>query len=183
VSRLYLTAARDELARRRGLAQKGQVVEAWPDHTDGNALWIGGETKALLDALGEPLATELALPAASLPVYYGPQLSDVESLPREESLKTRVLSAHGIAVAWITLDRFGQRASYEPASPADPVFHLRRVGGGAGHLWRLFRTRDEAVAYMREAYGADSEGAEWARALAVADFEELLKRYAERDTL
>ena len=180
MSRLYLTAARDELARRRGLVQKGQVVEAWPDHTDGHALWIGGETKAVLDAIGEPLATELALPAASLPVYYGPQLSDLESLPREESLKTRVLSAHGIAVAWITVDRFGQRASYAPASPADPVFHLRRVGGGAGHLWRLFRTRDEAVAYMREAYGADSEGVEWARALPVADFEELLTRYAER---
>src|SRR5207244_3590585 len=84
---------------------------------------------------------------------------DLESLPREESLKTRVLSAHGIAVAWITLDRFGQRASHEPTSPDDPVFHLRRVGGGAGHLWRLFRTRQEAVVYLGEAYGRDSEGA------------------------
>jgi hypothetical protein len=60
------------------------------------------------------------------------------------------------------------------------VFHLRRVGGGAGHLWRLFRTRAEAATYMGEAYGRDFEGAEWARALAVGEFEELLKRYAER---
>jgi hypothetical protein len=91
-----------------------------------------------------------------------------------------VVSGRGIAVAWITLDRFGQRASYEPTSPSDPMFHLRRVGGDAGHLWRLFRTRDEAVAWMSEAYGGDSEGSEWARGLVVADFEELLKRYAER---
>lgn len=180
MSPLYLTAARDEIARRRALLAKGQVVEAWPDQTDGRAFWIGHETKALLDSAGGPITTEVTLPAESVAVYYGPQLSDIESLPREESLKGRVLSAHGIAVAWITLDRFGQRASYEPASPADPVFHLRRVGGGAGHLWRLFRTRDEAVTYMGEAYGRDSEGAEWARALAVADFAELLKRYAER---
>lgn len=180
MSRLYLTTARDEIARRRALLQKGQVVEAWPDQTDGGALWIGEETRALLDALGEPIKTELTLPAESVAVYYGPQLSDLESLPREESLKTRVLSAHGFAVAWITLDRFGQRASYEPKSPADPVFHLRRVGGGAGHLWRLFRARDEAATYMGEAYGRDSEGAEWARALAVADFAELLKRRAEK---
>lgn len=180
MSRLYLTTAREEIARRRALAPKGQVVEAWPDQADGQTVWIGAETKALLDAVGEPLAAELALPADAVAVYYGPHLSDLESLPREESLKTRVLSARGFAVAWITLDRFGQRASYEPASPSDPVFHLRRVGGGAGHLWRLFRTRDEAALYMSEAYGRDSEGAEWARTLAVADFEELLKRYAER---
>jgi len=91
-----------------------------------------------------------------------------------------VVSGHGIAVAWITLDRFGQRASYEPRSASDPVFHLRRVGGGAGHLWRLFRTKDEAVTYMAEAYGRDSEGAEWAQGLAVADFAELLRKHGER---
>ncbi len=181
MSLLYRTPARDEIARRRALVPKGQVVEAWPDHADGGTLWIGADTKALLDAVGEPLRTELAIPAERVPVYYGPQLSDLESLPREESLKARVLSAHGIAVAWITLDRFGQRASYEPKSPADPVFHLRRVGGGAGHLWRLFRTRDEAAVYMGEAYGRESEGAEWARALATRDFAELVERHARRD--
>lgn len=180
MSRLYLTAAREEIARRRGLVPKGRVVEAWPDQGDPSGLWIGDETKTLLESVGEPLETALALPAERVAVYYGPQLSDLESLPREESLKSRVLSARGIAVAWITLDRFGQRALYEPTSPADPAFHLRRVGGGTGHLWRLFRARDEAAAYMREAYGADSEGAEWALGLAVADFEELLARYAER---
>ncbi|MEK7700506.1 MAG: hypothetical protein AAB418_00740 [candidate division NC10 bacterium] len=178
MSRLYLTTAKDEIARRRALAEKGRIVEAWPDQQDGSAVWIGEETKALLESLGGPLTVELSLPAESVAIYYGPQLCDLESLPREESLKTRVLSGRGIAVAWITLDRFGQRAIYEPGSPADPVFHLRRVGGGAGHLWRLFRTREEAVTWMAEAHGGDSEGAEWARAVAVEDFAELIKRYA-----
>ena len=178
MSRLYLTTAKDEIARRRASAEKGRIVEAWPDQADGSAVWIGEDTRALLESLGGPLAVELSLPAESVAVYYGPQLCDLESLPREESLKARVLSGRGIAVAWITLDRFGQRASYEPASPTDPVFHLRRVGGGAGHLWRLFRTREEAVTWMAEAYGRDSEGAEWARALPVEDLAGLIKRDA-----
>jgi hypothetical protein len=182
VSRLYLTTEKVELARRRALVPKGRVVEAWADHHDGGALWIGEETKTLLDETGGPLTVGLSLPADQVSVYYGPQLCDLESMPREESLKARVLSAHGIAVAWITLDRFGQRASYEPASPVDPVFHLRRVGGGAGHLWRLFRTRQEAVVSMTESHGRDSEGAEWAQALAVSDFEELVKRFGRRET-
>jgi len=181
VSRLYLTIEKDEIARRRALVPKGRVVEAWADHHDGTACWIGDETKALLEAAGAPLKTHLSLPAESVPVYYGPQLCDLESMPREESLKARVLSAHAIAVAWITLDRFGQRATYEPASPVDPVFHLRRVGGGAGHLWRLFQNRPEAVVYMSEAYGKESEGAEWAYALPIKDFEELVKRFARRE--
>ena len=113
-------------------------------------------------------------------IFYGPQLCDLESLPREESLRARVLSAHGVAVAWITLDRDGRRTTHEPTSPADPIFHLRRPGGGAGHVWRLFRTRSEAIEWMTEAYGADSEGAEWARTLAAGDFDALLERHASR---
>src|SRR5581483_1566865 len=105
------------------------------------------------------------------------RLSDLDSLPTEESLKARVLSGHGIAAAWITLDRFGERTVYEARGPHDPVFHLRRVGGGTGHVWRLFTTKAEAVAFMREAYGDDAEASEWAAALAVADFDALLKRY------
>ncbi|HYS16633.1 MAG TPA: hypothetical protein VET45_06905 [Candidatus Binatia bacterium] len=182
MSRLYQTTEKDEIARRRPLVPKGRIVEAWPDHHEGGALWIGAETKTLLDQAGGPLKVGLSLPADQVSVYYGPQLCDLESMPREESLKARVLSAHGIAAAWITLDRFGQRASYEPTSPVDPVFHLRRVGGGAGHLWRLFRTRQEAVVYMGESYGRDSEATEWAQALAVNDFAELMKRFARRET-
>ena len=178
MSRLYLTTEKDEIARRRGLVPKGEVVEAWADLVEPGALWLGEASKALLERAGTPLAVRLSLPADSVAVYYGPQLSDVESLPREESLRARIVSGRGIAATWITLDRFGQRNTFEPQSPADPVFNLRRVGGGKGHLWRLFRTKPEAIVYMGEAYGRESEGAEWARALAVEDFDGLLKRHA-----
>src|SRR2546422_149647 len=61
-----------------------------------------------------------------------------------------------------------------------PVFHRRRPGGGAGHVWRRFETKREAIDFMREAYGAESEGIEWAETLPVGDFDALLKRFSEK---
>ena len=168
-----------EMVRRRAQVAKGSVVEAWPDMTvGGGTFWVGDESKTLLDAVGpSPMAAKLSLPADTVPIFYGPQLCDLESLPREESLRARVLSSHGVAVAWVTLNPMGERASHEPKSLDEPVFHLRRPGGGSGHLWRLFRTKAAAVAWMEHTYGKDSEGAEWARALPAEDFEALLKRH------
>jgi len=174
---LYLVEGKDEVLRRRARVPAGQVVEAWPDLQIAGAFWLGEESKRLLDAVDTPLTASLTLPDDSVPVYYGPRLCDLESLPREESLRTRALSARGIAVAWITLDRFGERASYQPSSMDDPVFYLRRVGGGASHTWRVFRSRAEAATFMRESYGDDPEAAAWAAALVCEDFEDLLRRH------
>ena len=177
-ARLFLIASGQEIARRRVKVPKGVVVEAWPD-AKGVGFWVGPESKTALDAAGEaPIAAELSLPAPSVPIYYGPRLCDIESLPREESLRTRALSVHAIAVAWITLDRFGERNSYEPQSPADPTFHLRRPGTAVGHLWRLFHTKSEAVVYLHEMYGDESEAAAWAQALIFDDFDALLRHHA-----
>jgi hypothetical protein len=180
VSRLYFVQDGNEMVRRRARVPRGSVVEAWADMTvGGGTFWVGEDSKALLDAAGEqPMAASLALPAEAVSIFYGPHLCDLDSLPREESLRARVLSAHGIAAAWITLDAQGQRTSHETTSPADPVFHLRRPGGGAGHVWRLLRTKGEAIDWTQQAYGADSEAAEWARALPAEDFEGLLGRHA-----
>jgi hypothetical protein len=181
MSRLYFMAGGDEMVRRRSLVPRGSVVEAWADLVGGGTYWVGEESKRLLDAAGDDVMTpQLSLSAEAVAIFYGPQLCDIESLPREESLRARVLSVHGIAAAWITLDRFGERVTYEPQGPADPIFHLRRPGGGAGHVWRRFETKADAIAFMREVYGAESEAAEWAETLEVEDFETLLKRYAER---
>jgi hypothetical protein len=182
MSRLYFMAGGDEMARRRALVPKGSVVEAWADLVGGGTYWVGEESKRLLDAAGEtPLAPQLSIPAEAVPVFYGPQLTDIESLPREESLRARVLSVHAIAVAWITLDRFGERITYEPKGPADPIFHLRRPGGGAAHVWRRFENKAEAITFMREVYGAESEALEWAETLEIDDFESLLKRSARKN--
>jgi hypothetical protein len=177
---LYLVEGKDEVLRRRARVPAGQVVEAWADHHLGGAFWVGQESKRLLDGAEAPLPSVMELPDDSVPVFYGPQLCDIDSLPREESVRTRALSARGIAVAWITLDRFGERTTYQPSAMDDPVFYLRRVGGGAVHVWRTFRTRAEAVTYLTEAYGADSEAVTWATALPCSDFSELVKRYERR---
>jgi hypothetical protein len=168
-----------EMVRRRARVPKGSVVEAWPDMAgERGTFWVGEESKALLDTAGDaPMTAKLSLPDDSVRVFYGPQLCDLESLPREESLRARVLSAHGVAVAWVTLNPMGERATHEPKSLDEPVFHLRRPGGGSGHLWRLFRTKAEAIAWTEKTYGKDSEAVGWARALPADDFEALLKRH------
>ena len=180
MGRLYLLSDGPEIVRRRNLVPAGRVVEAWPDlHVPGD-FWVGEESKALLDASGTPLDAELSLPDTSVPIYYGPRLRDLPSMPAEESVRARVLSAHGIAVAWITLDQFGERTGYQPQSPADPVFFLRRPRGRTAHLWRLFQTRLEAVVYMGEYYGKDPEARDWALALPAKDYEEWRARYTTR---
>ena len=181
MARLYLMPGGDEMVRRRARVPKGSVVEAWADRKGGNAFWVGEDSRRLLDEAGDtPMAIRLSVPEDAVPVFYGPRLCDIESLPGEQSLRARVVSMGGIAVAWITLDRFGERVSYEPKSPTDPIFHLRRPGGGAGHVWRRFETRGEAITFMREAYGAESEAVDWAEMLSVDDFGTLLRRFAEK---
>jgi hypothetical protein len=177
VDRVYLVSGRDEILRRRGLLEAGRAVEAWEDQHTAGDFWLDAESKALLDAVGAPLQPRLSVDAAGVSVYYGPRLRDETSLPREGSLRARVLSSHAIAVAWVTLDRFGTRTTHAPASPADPVFYLRRVGSGPAHVWRWFATRSAARAYMGQHYGTDPQAGAWAEALSVADYGELLGRY------
>ena len=180
MSRIFLFGDAAEVARRRRQVPPGQFLEVWPDLRVPGECWAGETAKTVLDAAGEPLAARLAVDGARVPIYYGPRLRDIEALPTEESLRARVLSAHGIAAAWITLDAAGERVTYEPASPDDPVFFLRRPGGSSVHVWRLFHRRVEAETYMREYYGRDEEAAAWARVLPAADWDDLIARHTTR---
>lgn len=178
MARLHALADGSLVAPRRKLLPPGRLLEAWPDLYVRGQVWLGDEARALLESAGGALPMARSVDASAVPVYYGPRLQDVESLPLEESLRARVLSAHGIAVAWITYDQFGQRTSHEPTGPADPIFYLRRPAGTAAHVWRLFRTKAEARVYMAEYYGRDSEGRDWAEALPAETFDDLLARHA-----
>ena len=180
MGKIYLVADGSEIMRRRKLVAPGLLVETWQDLYSPGQFWLGEETKGSLDGGDSLLSYALAVDAEAVPIYYGPRLRDVESLPSEESLRARVLSAHGIGVAWITFDQFGERTKYEPASPADPIFYLRRPGGNAAHVWRLFRQKREAIVYMQEYYGKDSEGRDWADAIPVEGYDELVKRYGQK---
>ncbi|MBI4588492.1 MAG: hypothetical protein HY725_06605, partial [Candidatus Rokubacteria bacterium] len=123
MGKLYLVADGAEIARRRKRVAPGLFVEVWGDLYDAGQFWMGEAAKRHLESVGPPLAPQLVIDADLVSVYYGPRLCDVESLPSEESLKSRVLSAHGVSVAWITVDQFGERTTYDPASPADPIFY------------------------------------------------------------
>lgn len=179
MSHIYLVADRDEIARRRGQAT-GSLVEAWADLADPTHVWLSEESKAALDRLGPPLTCVLAIPERAIPVYYGPRLADLESLPSGASLRSRVLSVRGIAVAWATLDASGRRNEFQPASPADPTFHLRRPGTQRAHLWRLFRSRVDAVAWVAEYLLGDEEARQWAADLPASEFSDLVGRFGQR---
>jgi hypothetical protein len=201
VSRLFLVADRSEIERRRRQLGPGELVEVWealytPDVTwlgdpelrriayqRGGAtptpglFWVGESAKAALDRVDAPLPHLLAIPEASVPVYYGPWLRDTESLPAEESLKARVLSARGIAVAWATYDHAGARLEYQPADPLDPVFYLRRARTHTLHAWRLFRTRAEAVRYATETLKGVEDAGRWAEGIPSGDFDDLVRTF------
>lgn len=174
MGRIHLIAGSAEIARRRRLVPAGRLVEAWQDLRIPDRFWVGDEAKALLDATGAPLPAELSLDDDRVQIFYGARLDHIESLPTEASLRARVVSAGGIAVAWITVNAFGERTEYEPQSPSDPIFFLRRPRGDTAHIWRLFWSRHDAIAYMREHYGRDPEALEWAERLPVQDYEELM---------
>ena len=125
-----------------------------------------------------PLAWVLAVAESVVPVYYGPWLADADSLPFEDSLRARALSARSIALAWSTYDRFGQRVEYRPASPLDPTFYLRRPRGRALHLFRGFRTKAEAIGAMADRMADDPEASAWAESLPVQDFAALMNQAA-----
>lgn len=174
MSHVYLVRDEGEIARRRGRLPAGLFLEAWSDVEVPGHVWLTAEAKALLDGAGEPLPAVLAVDATPVRIYYGPRLTGREGLPKEDSLRVRIVSAHGIAAAWVTLDQFGERTGYQPGGPGDPIFPLRRPRTPTSHLWRLFVTRDDARVYLREFYRTDPEALAWADQLPVASYADLV---------
>ena len=204
MGRVYLVSDHGEIARRRR-ERPGLLIEAWPDLYLGDLFWLGSDearraayamehrepvpgalywigeaSKAALDGVGGPLAWDLAIEETSVPIYYGPGLTDTESLPGEDSVRARVLSAHAIAAIWTTYDASGVRIEHRPASPLDPTFHLRRPGGKIAHLFRALTTRAEAVTVMAAGASHDPEASEWAKTLPAEDFADLVQCHGTR---
>ncbi len=177
MGRLYLIADSGEIVERRKQLP-GRLIEAWPDLYQPGDYWMDEESKVALDSVGDPIQPKLVLPGGAVPIYYGPRLGDLESLPREDSLQTRVLSAHGIAVVCVTVGSSGERAAHTPQSPLDPVFFLRRPGGSSAHVWRLFTTKREAMSWVAQSFPADPEAVDWATTLPVESYTDLLDRRA-----
>jgi hypothetical protein len=166
--------------RQRALPQ-GSVVDAWPDVFEPRTFWIGETTKRILDAAGAPLPASAVVEASRIAVFFPDEPHDRASLPSEESLRVRVLSAHGIAVTWFgTTEGMARRPLPEPVSPEDAFFFLMRMGSRINHAWRLFRTRDEAIEFMPRHFADDAEARAWAETLPAGSYSELLRRGIER---
>lgn len=173
---IHLVDAGAEIARRRAALPPGTLVEVWPDLIEPRSAWVEDETKRLLESVGSRISPKLSVDGDLVGIYYGPRLRDVESLPREDSLRARVLSAHGVAVAWVTLDERGERVTHDAETPEDPIFYLRRPRGSAAHLWQLFRTKAGARAFTEQHFPDDPEARQWAMDLRVDDFPSLIGR-------
>ncbi|HYL80649.1 MAG TPA: hypothetical protein VEU07_07545 [Candidatus Acidoferrum sp.] len=165
--------------RQRALPQ-GSVVDAWPDVFDPRRFWIGGTTKRMLDAAGAPLPASAVVEGSCVAVFFPEEPRDEASLPPEESLRVRVLSAHGIAVTWFGMTAgTGKRPLPEPVSPEDAFFFLMRMGSRINHAWRLFRTRDEAIEFMRRHFPDDGKARTWAETLPATSYSELVRAGTE----
>jgi hypothetical protein len=175
---IHLIDVTPEIAKRRSALPAGTLLEAWPDLAQPGVVWVDDESKQLLDSVGVPLRPRLSIDGDWIRIYYGPRLQDVGSLPREGSLRARVLSAHGLAVAWATIDERGERVDHEAVGANDPIFYLRRPRGDAAHMWRLFRTKRDAVAFVEARLAGDPEARQWALDLPVDDFQSLIDRAA-----
>ena len=84
------------------------------------------------------------------------------------------------AAMWIVIDPYRRSATGRGAAWSS-LRHVQRRAGGAAHIWRLFRTRAEAGAFMRERYGNDLEVQAWAEKLGSEDFADLIGRHATRE--
>jgi hypothetical protein len=177
MSRIYRIDNGKAVRERQRALPRGTVVEAWLDVFQAGVFWVSEATKRLLDGAGSPLASSASVEGSLISVFFPDEPRDAASLPSEESLRARVVAGHGIAVTWYgTTAQAGGRPLPEPASPEDAFFYLMRMGGGANHVWRLFRTREEAVEFMTRHFPDDAKAKVWAEALPFRKYSELLSR-------
>lgn len=175
MSRIFRIDDGRAVRERQRALPKGSVAEAWPDVFEPGTFWISEATKRLLDGGGAPLTPSAVVDDSRIAIIFPEEPREVASLPLEESIRVRVLAGHGIAVTWYgTPPHTGGRPLPEPTSPEDPFFTLMKMGSRVNHLWRLFRTRNEAVEFMARYFPEDARARTWAESLAVASYSELL---------
>ncbi len=176
MSRIFRIDDGRALRERQRALPKGSVAEAWPDVFEPGSFWIGDGTKRLLDGTGTPLTPSAVVEGSRIAIFFPDDLREPASLPTEESLRVRVLAGHGIAVTWYgTPSHAGGRSLPEPTSPEDAFFTLMKMGGSRNHVWRLFRSRDEAVEFMARSFPNEARARAWAEGLPVARYPDLLR--------
>lgn len=164
------------LRQRQRALPSGTVAEVWPDVFTPGMFWISEATKHVLEKAGGPLRSSVLVESSCILIFHPDEPRDPASLPLEESVRVRVLAGHGIAATWYgTTGHPGIRPLPEPATPEDAFFYLMRVGSHTNHVWRLFRTREEAVEFMGRTFPHDPRASAWAKSLPVARYLDLLR--------
>lgn len=164
------------LRERQRALPKGTVAEVWPDVFAPGMFWISEATKELLEGVGGPLRPSAVVESSRILIFYPDEPRDLVSMPLEDSVRGRVLAGHGIAATWYgTTAHPGIRPLPEPATPEDAFFYLMRVGSRTNHVWRLFRTREEAVEFIGRTFPHDARASAWAESLPVARYLDLLR--------
>jgi len=176
MSRIYRVDDGPGLRARQRALPKGTVAEVWPDVFEPGTFWISEATKQLLERFGGPLPPGAVVTASRIPIFYPDEPRDLASLPSEESVRVRVLAGHGIAVTWYgTTAQPGVRPLPEPVTPEDAFFYLMRMGSRTNHVWRLFRTREEAGEFMARSFPHDPKARAWAESLPAIRYLDLLR--------
>ena len=176
MSRIYRVDDGPGLRQRQRALPKGTVAEVWPDVFEPGTFWISEATRRLLEGTGGPLPQSAVVEAARIPIFYPDEPRDSASLPSEESLRVRVLAGHGIAVTWYGMTAPpASRPLPEPGTPEDAFFYLMRMGSHTNHVWRLFRTREEAVEFMTRTFPQDPQARAWAESVPADRYLDLLR--------
>ena len=152
----------------------GRYFEIWPDVFEDGLYWVGEEAKAMLDELDVPHQVRCTVDDERVPIFYGglpPGSADV--LPGPESVRARALAGRGIAVALV--EEGSGRPSVEPAGPEDAYFFLSRPRAGRYFIWRLFRSKDDARAFIRRHQVTDGDLEAWLTASPVEQFSDLAR--------
>ena len=173
---LFGIALDDFKAARRRIQDRwpGRYFEIWPDVFEEGLYWVGGEAKALLDELKVPHEIRYAVDDEQVPIFYGgPPLGTPDVFPGAESVRARTLAGRGIGVALV--EEGSGRPSLEPSGPEDAYFFLSRPRAGRYFIWRLFRSKEDARAFIRKHQVADADLDGWLTASPVERFADLAR--------
>ena len=171
---LFGITLQDFKAARRQIQDRwpGQYFEIWPDVFEGGLYWVSGAAKALLDEVKVPHEVRWTVDEERVPIFYGgPPPGTHDLLPGAESVRARALAGRGIGVALV--EEGSGRPSLEPSGPEDAYFFLSRPRAGRYFIWRLFRSKEDARAFIRKHHFADADLEGWLAASPVERFADL----------
>jgi len=175
-----------EILKRKQAIPPGAPAQVWGDVLEQSKVgllhlpkffWVDEATKRVLNGLGDPLESLFAVDGERIPIFSLKPPADMEDYPSETSVRVRVIAGHGIGVAWLQCDPGGTPLLHEPSSPRDAFFLLKRVGSNVTHLWRLFRSREDARWFLNTYFPEDPQVSTWPDLLPADDFEDFLRRY------